>query len=60
MSRRYLIFRDSNVVLVDFEGEPDPPAPRFPGAGAQRSPACLSDVADAVSPWAPGLTAHAA
>jgi hypothetical protein len=33
---RYVIARESNVVRVDFNREPDPPAPRFPGAGALR------------------------
>ena len=34
---RYVIARDRNVVRVDFRREPDPPAPKFPGAGALRS-----------------------
>jgi hypothetical protein len=33
---RYVIGRENNVVRVDFRREPDPPAPRFPGAGALR------------------------
>ena len=33
---RFVIARESNVVRVDFNREPDPPAPRFPGAGALR------------------------
>ena len=32
---RYVIGRENNVVLVDFR-EPDPPDPKFPGAGALR------------------------
>jgi len=32
---RYVIGRENNVVVVDFR-EPDPPAPKFPGAGALR------------------------
>ena len=31
-----ILWRDANVVRVDFHKEPDPPAPRFPGAGALR------------------------
>jgi hypothetical protein len=34
--RPLIIARHSNVVKVDFSREPDPPAPRFPGAGAVR------------------------
>ena len=36
LADRYIIARENNVVLVDFRREPDPPAPRFPGAGALR------------------------
>ena len=32
-----IIERERNVVRVDFSREPDPPAPRFPGAGAMRA-----------------------
>jgi hypothetical protein len=35
-TERYVIARDSNVLRVDFARRPDPPAPRFPGAGALR------------------------
>jgi hypothetical protein len=31
-----VIGREHNVVRVDFRGEPDPPAPRFPGANGLR------------------------
>src|SRR5579864_1334191 len=31
-----IIARDSNVVVVDFAGKPEPPAPQFPGANALR------------------------
>ena len=31
-----VIARDRNVLRVDFRRDPDPPAPRFPGAGALR------------------------
>ena len=30
----YVVERYSNIVRVNFAGEPDPPAPKFPGAGA--------------------------
>ena len=33
---RYVIRRDNNVLEVDFGREPDPPAPKFPGAGGLR------------------------
>ena len=32
----YVIARESNVVRVDFNREPDPPAPYFPGANGLR------------------------
>lgn len=32
----YVIARESNVVRVDFNREPDPPAPHFPGARGLR------------------------
>jgi hypothetical protein len=41
---RYIVGRDDNVVHVDFEREPDPPTPTFPGAGSLRVAAVLSDV----------------
>ena len=31
---RYVIARDRNVLRVNFRREPDPPAPKFPGAAA--------------------------
>jgi hypothetical protein len=36
---RYVIRRDNNVLEVDFSREPDPPAPRFPGASGIRDSA---------------------
>ena len=33
---RYVIRRENNVLQVDFSHEPDPPAPRFPGASGLR------------------------
>ena len=33
---RYIIERQRNIVRVDFGREPDPPAPKFPGAAALR------------------------
>jgi hypothetical protein len=35
-AERYVMARESNVVRVDFARRPDPPTPRFPGAGALR------------------------
>ena len=35
-NNRYVIARERNVVRVDFRREPDPPAPKFPGAAALR------------------------
>ena len=29
---RHVIAREGNVLRVDFERDPDPPAPKFPGA----------------------------
>ena len=37
-AKHYVIARESNVVRVDFARRPDPPAPRFPGAGGLRPP----------------------
>ncbi len=34
--RRQVIYREGNIVLVDFGREPEPPAPRFPGADGLR------------------------
>ncbi len=34
---RRIVARERNVVRVDFAGDPEPPAPRFPGAGALRA-----------------------
>jgi hypothetical protein len=33
---RHVIAQESNVVRVDFSRDPDPPAPRFPGANGLR------------------------
>jgi hypothetical protein len=33
---RFVISRENNVVRVDFSRDPDPPAPRFPGATGLR------------------------
>ena len=33
---RFVIGRENNVVRVDFSRDPDPPAPRFPGASGLR------------------------
>jgi hypothetical protein len=40
---RHLISNDGKVVWVDFEREPDPPAPRFPGAGALRTSSAYNE-----------------
>ena len=34
---RNVLARECNVVRVDFRHEPDPPAPKFPGASALRN-----------------------
>jgi len=34
--RSCVVARDNNVLRVVFRREPDPPAPKFPGAGAMR------------------------
>jgi hypothetical protein len=39
---RYVIAREHNVVRVDFRRQPDPPAPKFPGARALRKELWLS------------------
>jgi hypothetical protein len=33
---RFVISRENNVLRVDFSRDPDPPAPRFPGATGLR------------------------
>ena len=35
-NNRYVLHRDNNVLQVDFSREPNPPAPRFPGASGLR------------------------
>ena len=35
-TKRFVIGRENNVVRVDFSRDPDPPAPRFPGASGLR------------------------
>jgi hypothetical protein len=35
-TNRFVIGRENNVVRVDFSREPDPPAPKFPGATGLR------------------------
>jgi hypothetical protein len=42
----YVVERDGNIVRVGFGGEPDPPAPKFPGAGALHEAPPMSDVAE--------------
>jgi len=48
-SGRTIIAREDNVIRVDFRREPDPPAPRFPGAGALRGETECADHADGSS-----------
>ena len=36
VNNRFVIGRENNVVRVDFSRDPDPPAPRFPGASGLR------------------------
>jgi hypothetical protein len=45
-----VIGRDRNVVLVDFGRQPEPPAPRFPGAVGRR--AICDEAIDLVAPGA--------
>lgn len=47
---RYVVGRCDNVLNVDFEREPDPPTPPFPGAGSLRFANVLSDVCDTLAP----------
>ena len=42
----YVVERDSNIVRVDFRRKPDPPAPKFPGAGALHEAPPMSDGAE--------------
>ena len=49
MKKRYVIARENNVVRVNFRGDPDPPAPRFPGAGALRNNRYLSQPVNALT-----------
>ena len=43
---RYVVARDRNVVCVNFQRKPEPPAPKFPGAGALRILKSHSDGSD--------------
>jgi hypothetical protein len=47
-SNRYVIAREHNVVRIDFRREPDPPAPKFPGASALRESQRLSQSRDVI------------
>ena len=47
---RYVIARERNVVTVDFSREPDPPAPRFPGANGLRLRGSAHEGADTQGP----------
>ena len=46
-SNHYVIARERNVVRVEFRREPDPPAPKFPGAAALRNGAQLARLVEA-------------
>lgn len=46
---RCIVAREHNVVRVDFSREPDPPAPRFPGARGARAPAAAAGHTAAVA-----------
>jgi hypothetical protein len=48
----YVIERESNVVRVDFGREPDPPAPKFPGAGALHGPPSGESGEPVLTRWA--------
>jgi hypothetical protein len=50
---RYVVARDRNVVQVDFQREPEPPAPKFPGGSALRVQ--FSDAAPVDNTAAAGL-----
>ena len=53
--RSYVIERAGNIVRVDFGREPDPPAPKFPGAGAlHEAPMSETEVDFRVSSYAEG------
>jgi hypothetical protein len=45
-SHRYVVAREMTVIVVDFKREPDPPAPKFPGAGALHEPDDLEGQVD--------------
>jgi hypothetical protein len=47
---RYIVWRDNNVVHVDFERKLDPPTPTFPGVSSLRVATVLSDVSDVLAP----------
>jgi hypothetical protein len=45
-----IIGRDRNVVVVDFAGKPEPPAPQFPGANGLREPAAAVPESERLPP----------
>jgi hypothetical protein len=45
-----IIGRDRNVVVVDFAGKPEPPAPQFPGANGLREPAAAAPESEQLRP----------
>jgi hypothetical protein len=50
LAKRRVISREANVVRVDFHREPDPPGPRFPGAGALRIGEHARDLLESAPP----------
>jgi hypothetical protein len=51
ISDRYIISRENNVVRVDFDRNPEPPNPHFPGAGALRRACERSFDVASRQPW---------
>jgi hypothetical protein len=45
-----IIGRDGNVVVVDFAGKPEPPAPPFPGANGLRETATAAPEGERLPP----------
>jgi hypothetical protein len=45
-----IIGRDRNVVVVDFAGKPEPPAPQFPGANGLRESAAAAPESEQLHP----------
>jgi hypothetical protein len=56
-TNRFVIGRENNVVRVDFSRDPDPPAPRFPGASGLRE---VGDESASETKYISGLALSAA